>query len=103
MGSLIYSKIFIDILSLSMGDVQTWLVPGMLRIIKYFDMPLPGVAVRRVAFTADPGTSRGGALTPSPGGLYSADDFYVLDSHLVVMETTIDNYNRSLPLAKMQA
>lgn len=34
------------------------------------------------------------------GGLYSADDFYVLDSHLVVMETTIDNYNRSLPLAE---
>eukprot|EP00913_Durusdinium_trenchii_P020744 g19484.t1 len=30
------------------------------------------------------------------GGLYSADDFYVLDSKLVVMETTIDNYNRSL-------
>lgn len=57
---------------------------GMLRIIKYFDMPLPGVAVQRLAFTAD------------PGGLYSADDFYVLDSKLVVMETTIDNYNRSL-------
>lgn len=57
---------------------------GMLRIIKYFDMPLPGVKVQRLAFTAD------------PGGLYSADDFYVLDSKLVVMETTIDNYNRSL-------
>lgn len=57
---------------------------GMLRIIKYFDMPLPGTAVQRMAFTAD------------PGGLYSADDFYVLDSQLVVMETTIDNYNRSL-------
>ena len=57
---------------------------GMLRIIKYFDMPLPGVAVQRLAFTAD------------PGGLYSADDFYVLDSKLVVMETTIDNYNKSL-------
>eukprot|EP00438_Fugacium_kawagutii_P024355 Skav207550 [mRNA] locus=scaffold2295:127942:129339:+ [translate_table: standard] len=27
----------------------------MLRIIKYFNMPLPGVAVQRVAFTADPG------------------------------------------------
>lgn len=27
----------------------------MLRIIKYFDMPLPGVAVQRLAFTADPG------------------------------------------------
>ena len=48
---------------------------GMLRIIKYFDMPLPGTAVQRMAFTAD------------PGGLYSADDFYVLDSQLVVMET----------------
>ena len=57
---------------------------GMLRIIKYFDMPLPGTVVQRMAFTAD------------PGGLYSADDFYVLDSQLVVMETTIDNYNRSL-------
>ena len=33
------------------------MAPGMLRIIKYFDMPLPGVAVRRVAFTADPGIS----------------------------------------------
>lgn len=32
------------------------------------------------------------------GGLYSADDFYVLDSKLVVMETTIDNYNKSLYL-----
>ena len=49
---------------------------GMLRIVKYFDMPLPGTAVQRMAFTAN------------PGGLYSADDFYVLDSQLVVMETT---------------
>jgi len=57
---------------------------GMLRIVKYLDMPLPGAAVQRMSFSAN------------PGSLYSADDFYVLDSRLVVMETTIDNYNRSL-------
>ena len=40
--------------SSGLRDLQT--VPrGMLRIIKYFDMPLPGVAVQRLAFTADPG------------------------------------------------
>lgn len=37
-------------------------------------------------------------LLMTAGGLYSADDFYVLDSKLVVMETTIDNYNKSLYL-----
>lgn len=57
---------------------------GMMRITKYFDMPLPGAAIRRMSFTS------------SPGLLYSGDDFYVTDAGLTVVETTIENYNSSL-------
>lgn len=57
---------------------------AMLRMVKYMDMPLPGVAARRMSFSAN------------PGSLYSADDFYVIDTGLTVLETTIDNYNTSL-------
>jgi len=57
---------------------------AMLRMVKYLDMPLPGVAARRIAFSAN------------PANLYSADDFYVIDTGLAVIETTIDNYNKSL-------
>lgn len=57
---------------------------AMLRMVKYMDMPLPGVAARRMSFSAN------------PGSLYSADDFYVIDTGLNVLETTIDNYNISL-------
>lgn len=31
-----------------------------------------------------------------PGGIQSGDDFYVISSGLVTLETTIENYNRSL-------
>jgi len=34
--------------------------------------------------------------TSQPGSLYSGDDFYVTDTGLTVIETTIENYNRSL-------
>jgi len=63
----------------------TWDVyRNMLRVIKYFDMPLPGAAVRRVSFSS------------FPGNLYSADGFHVTDAGLTVVETTIGNYNGSL-------
>ncbi|CAE8637957.1 unnamed protein product, partial [Polarella glacialis] len=57
---------------------------AMLRMVKYLDMPLPGVAARRMVFTAN------------PSNLYSADDFYELDTGLTVLETSITNYNSSL-------
>jgi len=57
---------------------------GMLRIVKYLDMPLPGAAVRRMSFTS------------TPGALSSGDDWYVTDQDLTVLETTISNYNRTL-------
>jgi len=57
---------------------------GMLRVVKYLDMPLPGVKSRRQAFTS------------TPGCMYSGDDWYVTDTGLTVFETSIENYNRDL-------
>lgn len=34
-------------------------------------------------------------LTARPGDLESKDDYYILDSNLVVMETSFNNYNTS--------
>lgn len=72
-----------------MGDLwvahATWdSYRAMLRMVKYLDMPLPGVSVRRMAFTAN------------PSNLYSADDFYMLDNGLTVLETSLTNYNKTL-------
>ena len=55
----------------------------MMRIYKLYDFPLTvdghsgKVAADRVSFSAYPGT------------LFSADDFYVLSSGMVVQETTL--------------
>jgi len=57
---------------------------AMLRMMKHLDMPLPGAELRRMAFSSN------------PGSLYSADDFYVTDTGLAIVETTIDNHNQSL-------
>eukprot|EP00930_Biecheleria_cincta_P082293 TRINITY_DN72051_c0_g1_i1.p1 TRINITY_DN72051_c0_g1~~TRINITY_DN72051_c0_g1_i1.p1 ORF type:complete len:649 (-),score=69.04 TRINITY_DN72051_c0_g1_i1:139-2004(-) len=56
---------------------------AMLRMVKYLDMPLPGVSARRMVFTAN------------PSNLYSADDFYMLDTGLTVLETSLTNYNKT--------
>lgn len=49
----------------------------MTRIFKFYDFPLGGNAVRRMGFSSYPGVAG------------STDDYYVLDSGLVVTETTI--------------
>jgi len=56
---------------------------GMTRQLKYLDMPLPGAKSRRLAFTSQ------------PGSLYSGDDWYNTDTGLTILETSIQNYNRS--------
>ena len=60
------------------------------RILKRFDLGFPSIAG-----AAAPG--RFIALSAFPGSLaYSSDDFYVLSSGLVTLETTIDNGNLTL-------
>ena len=62
----------------------------MLRILKRSDMPFAGVG--RVSV---PG--RWTATSSYPGfPMYSSDDFYVMSSGLITMETTIDNENTTL-------
>ena len=63
---------------------------NMLRALKRYDMPLAGVM-------GEPVPGRWVALSGYPGmGQYSSDDFYVLSSGLVSLETTIDNDNKTL-------
>ena len=62
----------------------------MLRALKRYDLPLAGV-------TGAPVPGRWTALSGYPGmPEYSSDDFYVLSSGLVTLETTIDNDNITL-------
>lgn len=62
----------------------------MLRVAKRYDLALSGV-------TGTPVPGRFTALSGYPGYLsYSSDDFYVLSSGLVTLETTIDNNNQTL-------
>jgi hypothetical protein len=49
----------------------------MTRVFKYYDLPLEGSAVRRMGFSSYPGVAG------------STDDYYLLDSGLVVTETTV--------------
>jgi hypothetical protein len=69
----------------------TWSgLENMLRILKRYDMALTGVS-------GAPVPGRWTALSGYPGmPLYSSDDFYVLSSGLVALETTIDNDNKTL-------
>uniref|UniRef100_A0A8C4QZ36 Phospholipase B-like n=1 Tax=Eptatretus burgeri TaxID=7764 RepID=A0A8C4QZ36_EPTBU len=63
----------------------------MLRIVKRYDL--------RVGSSSPDGQPPPGhiqAFTSYPGVIYSIDDFYVLSSGLVVMETTIQNNNPML-------
>jgi hypothetical protein len=63
---------------------------SMGRMLKRYDLALPSISGAAV-----PG--RFTALSAFPGGLqYSSDDFYVLSSGLVALETTIDNGNLTL-------
>jgi len=57
---------------------------SMIRLVKHLDMPLPGSLSRRMVFTC------------GPGSLYSADDFYVLDTGLAVLETSLSVHNTTL-------
>lgn len=49
----------------------------MTRVFKYYDMPLPGAAAKKIMFSSYPGVAG------------STDDYYVTDSGLAVTETTI--------------
>ena len=57
----------------------------MLRVFKSYFIPLsnPLVKVKTIMFSS------------RPGDLRSKDDFYILDNNLVVLETSLNNYNRS--------
>merc|ERR1712025_1468022 len=57
---------------------------SMLRIVKWFDLPLPNAAARTVVFDSYPGV------------LYSETDFYRTSAGLTVTETSIDNLNSEL-------
>lgn len=63
---------------------------SMGRMLKRYDLAFPSISGAAV-----PG--RYTALSAFPGGMqYSSDDFYVLSSGLVSLETTIDNGNLTL-------
>lgn len=49
----------------------------MTRVFKFYDFPLPGVASRKLGFSSYPGIAG------------STDDYYLMDTGLVVTETTI--------------
>lgn len=60
------------------------------RILKRYDLGFPSIS-------GTPVPGRFTALSAFPGSLqYSSDDFYVLSSGLVTLETTIDNNNLTL-------
>jgi hypothetical protein len=69
----------------------TWSgLENMMRLLKRYDLPFP------VAGGGVPVPGRHTALSGFPGMLaYSSDDFYVLSSGLITLETTIDNNNKS--------
>lgn len=58
----------------------------MLRIFKTYDFPLhnPLVKTRFMSYSA------------RPGDLESKDDFYILDQRMVVIESSLANYNKTL-------
>ncbi|XP_076434950.1 putative phospholipase B-like 2 [Babylonia areolata] len=64
---------------------------GMLRILKVYDFPWKMSADKSEIM---PGRVQ--AFSSSPGTLMSGDDYYLLSSGLVTMETTIGNSNSSL-------
>jgi len=57
----------------------------MLRVMKSYHFPLnnPLVKVKTIMFSA------------RPGDLESKDDFFTLDNNLVVLETSLNNYNKT--------
>jgi hypothetical protein len=66
---------------------STWTAfNGMLRIFKHYNLQLAdsAVAARKISFSS------------YPGFLVSVDDFYVMDSGLVMLETTNNIFNNSL-------
>lgn len=74
---------------------------SMLRIMKRYDLPFTGISNNNnIHGAAVPG--RYTATSSYPGyGLYSSDDFYIMSSGIVSIETTINNDN--LTLAKEYA
>lgn len=57
---------------------------SMMKIVKYLSMPLPDASGVRIV------------MTSHPGNIYSADDFYQISTGMTVVETSIENYNKSL-------
>jgi len=57
---------------------------SMLRVIKHFDLALPGSAATRIV------------MDSYPGVLYSETDFYRTSAGLTITETSIDNLNPAL-------
>lgn len=71
------------------GDVlvahNTWTsYKSMLRIMKKYSLHFSTSQAKSVAMSSYPGT------------LFSIDDFYITSANLVVLETSIENYNSSL-------
>ncbi|XP_052316717.1 putative phospholipase B-like 2 [Oncorhynchus keta] len=71
---------------------DTWnIYQAMLRILKKYQF-----AYRVSPTDSDPIPGRTQAFSSYPGSIFSGDDFYILSTGLVTLETSIDNSNPAL-------
>eukprot|EP00879_Flechtneria_rotunda_P009863 GHRR01010315.1.p1 GENE.GHRR01010315.1~~GHRR01010315.1.p1 ORF type:complete len:548 (+),score=138.18 GHRR01010315.1:757-2400(+) len=79
-------KVIPDLSDLLIGHTTWWTYTGMTRIYKHYSFALQGQQYK----------ARTSSLSSYPGMITSMDDFYILDSHLVVTETSNSVFDESL-------